>query len=67
MNLEPNSKGKTPLDYLQAAAQKLMGRGQPDEVSASTPIETATVIDKKAIEKWKRLAKKRKLFWRSKG
>ena len=51
MNLEPNSKGKTPLDYLQAAAQKLMGRGQPDEVSASTPIETATVIDKKAIEK----------------
>lgn len=51
MNLEPNSKGKTPLDYLQAAAQKLMGRGQPEEVSASTPIENATVIDKKAIEK----------------
>ena len=51
MNLEPNSKGKTPLDYLQAAAQKLMGRGQPEEVSASTPIENATAITKKSIEK----------------
>jgi hypothetical protein len=51
LNLEPNSKGKTILDYIPLAAQKLMGKGQPEEVTDTAPLEQTDVIDKKAIEK----------------
>ena len=50
MNM-PNAKGKTILDYLPVAAQKLMGKAQPEEVMSNVPVEQAKVIDKKAIEK----------------
>ena len=51
MNLEPNSKGKTILDYLPDAIQKLKGKAQPEGVTDNTPIEQAKTIDDKAIEK----------------
>lgn len=48
----PNEKGKTLRDYLPLAAQKLMGRGRPQEGTPSEVTEpTRTVIDKKAVEK----------------
>lgn len=39
------------MDYLPMAAQKLMGKAQPEGVANNTPVEQAKVIDKKAIEK----------------
>ena len=47
----PNAKGKTILDYLPMAAQKLMGKAQPGGTQ---------VIDKKAIEKAAETLKKYK-------
>ena len=62
MNMQPNAKGKTILDYLPMAAQKLMGRGQPESVTAEAPNEQATTetIDKKAIQKAAETLKKYK-------
>ena len=60
MNMQPNAKGKTILDYLPAAAQKLMGKAQPEGVADNAPIEQAQVIDKKAIEKAAETLKKYK-------
>ena len=60
MNLEPNAKGKTIMDYLPLAAQKLMGKAQPEGVADSTPVEQAQVIDKKAIQKAAETLKKYK-------
>ena len=52
MNLDaPNAKGKTLRDYLPLAAQKLMGKAQPEAVATETIAEETQVIDKKAIEK----------------
>lgn len=59
MNLEPNAKGKTPLDYLSAAAQKLIGRAQPEGVTENHT-ENVGVIDKKAIQKAAETLKKYK-------
>ena len=50
MDMQPNAKGKTILDYLPAAAQKLMGKAQPEGVTEK-PAANAGSIDKKAIEK----------------
>ena len=47
----PNEKGKTLRDYLPLAAQRLMGRGRPQEGTLSEVTEQRTVIDKKAVEK----------------
>ena len=60
MNLEPNSKGKTILDYLPDAIQKLKGKAQPEGVADSTPVEQTQVIDQKAIEKATETLKKYK-------
>ncbi len=60
LNLEPNAKGKTIRDYLPLAAQKLMGKAQPEGVADSTPVEQAQVIDKKAIQKAAETLKKYK-------
>lgn len=49
--MQPNAKGKTILDYLPEAAQKLMGKAQPEGVATETIAEETTSIDKKAIEK----------------
>lgn len=46
----PNEKGKTILDYLPAAAQKLIGKAQPEGVTEQ-PAATTGIIDKKAVEK----------------
>ena len=52
MNLDtPNSKGKTIRDYLPMAAQKLMGKGQPEVADEQPSVAPLGVIDKKAIEK----------------
>ena len=58
MNMQPNAKGKTILDYLPMAAKKLMGKGQPEAVSGGDVpelpeqnVQQTAVIDKKAIEK----------------
>lgn len=56
----PNSKGKTIKDYLPAAMQKLMGRGQPESVTAEAPTEQTQVIDKKAIQQAAETLKKYK-------
>lgn len=58
--MQPNAKGKTPLDYLSAAAQKLMGKAQPEGVATETVAEGTQVIDKKAIEKAAETLKKYK-------
>ena len=47
----PNAKGKTILDYIPDAIQKLRGKAQPEEVMGDAPIEQKQVIDKKAIQK----------------
>ena len=60
MNLEPNSKGKTILDYLPDAIQKLKSKAQPEGVADNTPIEQTQVIDQKAIEKATETLKKYK-------
>lgn len=60
MNMQPNAKGKTILDYLPAAAQKLMGKAQPEMVTTDAPTEQTAVIDKKAIEKAAETLKKYK-------
>ena len=57
--MQPNAKGKTILDYLPAAAQKLMGKAQPEGVMEQ-PSESMGVIDKKAIEKAAETLKKYK-------
>ena len=51
MNMQPNSKGKTIMDYLPAAAQKLLGKNQPEAVAPEAQPEATQVIDKKAIER----------------
>ena len=58
--MRPNEKGKTILDYLPAAAQKLMSKAQPEEVASKTVTERTQVIDKKAIEKATETLKKYK-------
>ena len=51
MNMQPNSKGKTILDYLPQAAQKLFGKGQqPETVAPEGMAGGVQVIDKKAIQ-----------------
>ena len=57
--MQPNAKGKTILDYLPMAAQKLMGREQPETV-VNQVTEGQQVIDKKAIEKAANTLKKYK-------
>ena len=57
--MQPNAKGKTILDYLPAAAQKLMGKAQPETV-VNQVTEGQQVIDKKAIEKATNTLKKYK-------
>ena len=47
----PNAKGKTLRDYLPMAAQKLMGKAQPEGVANETVVGGTQTIDKKAIEK----------------
>lgn len=60
----PNAKGKTIKDYLpMAAAQILKRKAQPEAVteqSSAVPVESAQVIDKKAIEKAAQILKKYK-------
>lgn len=56
----PNSKGKTIRDYLPFAAQKLMGKAQPEGVATETVTGGRQVIDKKAIEKAAETLKKYK-------
>ena len=53
MNLEPNAKGKTILDYIPDAIQKLKGKVQPEGINEQSSVATdgTQVIDKKAIEK----------------
>ena len=58
MNMQPNAKGKTILDYLPAAAQKLMGK--PEAVAQETVAEGTQVIDSKAVEKAAETLKKYK-------
>ena len=58
--MQPNAKGKTILDYLPMAAQKLMGKAQPEGVATETVTEGTQVIDKKAIEKAAETLKKYK-------
>ena len=48
------------MDYLPMAAQKLMGRAQPEGVATETVTEQAQLIDKKAIEKAAETLKKYK-------
>lgn len=60
MNMVPNNKGKTLLDYLPMAAQKLMGRSQPETVAAEAPERQIETINKKAIEKAAETLKKYK-------
>ncbi|MBQ7975958.1 MAG: hypothetical protein IJ300_09775 [Clostridia bacterium] len=60
MDLQPNAKGKTPRDYLAIAAQKLIGKAQPEGVATKTVTEGTQVIDKKAIEKAAETLKKYK-------
>ena len=61
MDLQPNAKGKTPKDYLALAAQKLMGKAQPEGVAEQSMLaEQPQVIDKKAIEKAAETLKKYK-------
>ena len=60
MEIKPNAKGKTPLDYLSAAAQKLMGKAQPEGVATEAIAEKSGGIDKKAIEKAAETLKKYK-------
>ena len=45
MNEMPNSKGKTPKDYLAQAAQKLMGRNKPESVGSSENPSTVNKPD----------------------
>ena len=50
---QPNSRGKTPKDYLQLAAQKLMGRqGRPQEGESGNAMRTEAkaAIDKKVLD-----------------
>ena len=52
MNMEtPNGKGKTIKDYIPMAAQKLLGKTQPEEVASTVTDTGKQVIDKKAIAK----------------
>ena len=61
MNLDaPNSKGKTIRDYLPLAAQKLMGKAQPEGVAKEAIAGGTQVIDKKAVEKAAETLKKYK-------
>ena len=47
----PNSKGKTILDYIPEAMQKLKGKAQPEGVAQETVTQGTQVIDSKAIQK----------------
>ena len=61
MNMDvPNSKGKTIKDYLPMAAQKLLGRTQPEGVAGEPVTGGTQTIDKKAIEKAAETLKKYK-------
>lgn len=59
MNAEPNAKGKTPKDYLQAAARKLFGKSPQPEAVTEQPKESFT-IDKKALREASNTLKKYK-------
>ena len=56
----PNAKGKTILDYIPEALQKLKGKAQPEGVAQETISEGRQAIDKKAIEKAAETLKKYK-------
>ncbi len=73
MNVEnmQNSKGKTPMDYLAQAAQKLFGRDAPEEVAMDNTSSTASgplspqgegfeVINSKVVQKAAETLKKYK-------
>ena len=47
----PNAKGKTIMDYLPMAAQKLMGQGRPQEgeLDAKAPQPMKQAIDSKVL------------------
>lgn len=47
----PNAKGKSVLDYIPDAIQKLKGKIQPEGMANNAPAERPQVIDKKAIQK----------------
>ena len=56
----PNAKGKTIMDYIPMAAQKLMGKAQPEGVTENVPAGQTEVINKKAVEKAAETLKKYK-------
>lgn len=58
----PNAKGKTILDYIPDAIQKLRGKAQPEGVMGNAPDVPSgqIVIDKKAIQKAAETLKKYK-------
>ena len=58
--MQPNAKGKTILDYIPDAIQKLKGKAQPEGVATQTVAEGRQPIDKKAIEKAAETLKKYK-------
>lgn len=60
MNMNvPNAKGKTILDYIPDAIQKLRGKAQPEGVMGNAP-DQIKPIDKKAIQKAAETLKKYK-------
>lgn len=59
--MRPNAKGKTIMDYLPMAAQKLIGKTQPEVVTEQPSVgERPQVIDKKAIQEAAETLKKYK-------
>jgi hypothetical protein len=59
--MRPNAKGKTIMDYLPMAAQKLIGKTQPEVVTEQSSVgERPQVIDKKAIQEAAETLKKYK-------
>jgi hypothetical protein len=45
--MRPNAKGKTIMDYLPMAAQRLIGKAQPEVVAEQSSVtEQSQVIDK---------------------
>lgn len=63
MNMQPNAKGKTIMDYIPLAAKKLLGnKGQPEGVTEDSSVapEGNAVIDKKAVEKASEVLRKYK-------
>lgn len=59
--MRPNAKGKTIMDYLPMAAQRLIGKAQPEGVAEQSSVtEQSQVIDKKAIQEAAETLKKYK-------